>query len=610
MRAIRRTLKIIGESMFIRLFFLFLFTLQTSAPTRAELIPLEVFKDHQLSLNTKLEKGYDHFTQEINMSPTVKLSARPIMDYILALSPFVEEQNVAEALDYLIKTGGPWGISKTPATPAEAFALISAAQSVQTAHPEVTAKNQDNASLHYQVVVALQKKEISLETGALMEAIKSSDPTFFTNNSQAYPKTEFWNDFLLFGFLMGAAPDIHGRYLNDIWNFDNAKLESQHNYIQWIFPIMTVGMGDGAKTPRVTDHTRILLQKHPLLLELIQQKMRLSLERMVTFWGQELEKRYSPNKIQPVVGQEAWQENWIVKTHNYLRMSRILTCLNLFGLKDERDVVWKYLDDTAKKDPRVKDSYNNYWKNAAVENLAPDDKIGYLRKQAFAVQEYINVLRSQGKPVRLVLGVSNTEEDLHDRFDESYVFLDVNQAPLDDSRALSANFNNLPSLLVLARTLPESFDEIIIDKGVFDALNWGEPFLMRIDDLLVPGGKFIFAPGLKATSYFDPGRNIPTHEEAIEEVKKSYINDPRFIHLWRLVTSLKVPFQYREQFDKNEFLKDELVPYQYVPFFEEVFGKGSVKVEYAKPLPFKVHPTDDFMPQDILITVTKPLEKK
>ncbi len=38
-------------------------------------------------------------------------------------------------------------------------------------------------------------------------------------------------------FLEGKIKDYEGRYLNDIWSFDDAKIENVHNFIQWIFPL-------------------------------------------------------------------------------------------------------------------------------------------------------------------------------------------------------------------------------------------------------------------------------------------------------------------------------------------------------------------------------------
>ena len=38
-------------------------------------------------------------------------------------------------------------------------------------------------------------------------------------------------------FLEGKSPDNHGRLLGDIRSFDDQKIESVHDFIQWVFPL-------------------------------------------------------------------------------------------------------------------------------------------------------------------------------------------------------------------------------------------------------------------------------------------------------------------------------------------------------------------------------------
>lgn len=40
-------------------------------------------------------------------------------------------------------------------------------------------------------------------------------------------------------FLQGKASNVNGLYIQDIWNFSFYKLEHNHKYIQWLFPINT-----------------------------------------------------------------------------------------------------------------------------------------------------------------------------------------------------------------------------------------------------------------------------------------------------------------------------------------------------------------------------------
>lgn len=42
----------------------------------------------------------------------------------------------------------------------------------------------------------------------------------------------------LVNFLNGTGRDHQGRYLRDIWDFDDNSIESIHDFMQWIFPLI------------------------------------------------------------------------------------------------------------------------------------------------------------------------------------------------------------------------------------------------------------------------------------------------------------------------------------------------------------------------------------
>ena len=46
----------------------------------------------------------------------------------------------------------------------------------------------------------------------------------------------------LVDFLNGTGPDHQGRYLRDIWDFDDKAIEQTHDFIQWIFPLTEKSM--------------------------------------------------------------------------------------------------------------------------------------------------------------------------------------------------------------------------------------------------------------------------------------------------------------------------------------------------------------------------------
>ena len=46
----------------------------------------------------------------------------------------------------------------------------------------------------------------------------------------------------LVDFLNGTGPDHQGRYLRDIWDFDDKTIEQTHDFIQWMFPLTEKSM--------------------------------------------------------------------------------------------------------------------------------------------------------------------------------------------------------------------------------------------------------------------------------------------------------------------------------------------------------------------------------
>ena len=46
----------------------------------------------------------------------------------------------------------------------------------------------------------------------------------------------------LVNFLNETGPDHQGRYLRDIWDFDDKAIEQTHDFIQWVFPLREKSM--------------------------------------------------------------------------------------------------------------------------------------------------------------------------------------------------------------------------------------------------------------------------------------------------------------------------------------------------------------------------------
>ena len=77
----------------------------------------------------------------------------------------------------------------------------------------------------------------------------------------------------LVDFLNGTGPDHQGRYLRDIWDFDDKAIEQTHDFIQWMFPLTEKSMSvpgvptlsaEDVEAIRTSDVARSNLEKSAL----------------------------------------------------------------------------------------------------------------------------------------------------------------------------------------------------------------------------------------------------------------------------------------------------------------------------------------------------------
>jgi hypothetical protein len=142
-------------------------------------------------------------------------------------------------------------------------------------------------------------------------------------------------------FLRGNQRDTQGRCLKDIHDMPDWKLERCHNVIQWMFPT-DIPSAHHPDAPVLTPEDIEIIKNDQHIRAAIQS----SLTRMVCF--------YEKN------------DYWITqKNHNFLRISRILRCLWVSGLKHDYVSLQKALDDVFIDYPDIigEETYL-YWKNA------------------------------------------------------------------------------------------------------------------------------------------------------------------------------------------------------------------------------------------------------
>lgn len=121
-------------------------------------------------------------------------------------------------------------------------------------------------------------------------------------------------------FLRGEGVDDKGRLLSEMWSYTLAKKEWNHTYIQRMFPLDEPSMHNNA--PTITREEALSCSAD----EKIVKNMRTSYETMLMFYGlsDDCSCSYFSRWIKP-------------RNHNFLRITRIIKSLRLFGLNREAE---------------------------------------------------------------------------------------------------------------------------------------------------------------------------------------------------------------------------------------------------------------------------------
>lgn len=157
-------------------------------------------------------------------------------------------------------------------------------------------------------------------------------------------------------FLTGKGVNHKGLSIQDILDFDNDRLESEHDYIQWLFPTIERSKSHPL-SPVVKDIGYFFSDYSEGLY--IHGYMNKSFNKMLIFYGFSV----IGNDI---VFNENLNHNWITKhNHNYLRITRILKSLRLFGLDNEAVRFYRALTSLEPKYKEIigEKSYK-YWYDA------------------------------------------------------------------------------------------------------------------------------------------------------------------------------------------------------------------------------------------------------
>ncbi len=162
----------------------------------------------------------------------------------------------------------------------------------------------------------------------------------------------------LLRFYRGTGPDVAGRRIEDIWSWDQARLEYTHDFVQWLFPLPTRSAFN-PDAPLLTDADRAAFTADPEL----QERMLRSLDVMLAFYGF----IRGEASVARTADFNARASQWLApNNHNHLRLSRILQSLRLCGLAEQAMSLHASLQETAEDFPgRVTETTRRFWREAA-----------------------------------------------------------------------------------------------------------------------------------------------------------------------------------------------------------------------------------------------------
>ncbi|WP_035993168.1 opioid growth factor receptor-related protein [Leptolyngbya sp. KIOST-1] len=163
-------------------------------------------------------------------------------------------------------------------------------------------------------------------------------------------------------FYLGQQPDAQGRTIQTMWNWGFETLETVHDYIQWLFPLGERSAFN-LHAPLVDADVIRAFQHDPTL----RQNLLRSLDVMLRFYGLQRQEQGSTGAI--VTRAEHYpqrQFTWLGRfNHNYLRITRMLKCLTMFGLVAEARAFYQCLQDIYRESgDRIGAETFQYWTNA------------------------------------------------------------------------------------------------------------------------------------------------------------------------------------------------------------------------------------------------------
>lgn len=159
-------------------------------------------------------------------------------------------------------------------------------------------------------------------------------------------------------FYSGQGTDHRGRFLTDIQQWPDDRLESVHDYIQWMFPL---------EEPSAFNPYAPLLDQETIKAfrsrEDLRDNLRTSWIRMLRFYGLEM----ADGKVMPARNFLDRSDDWLTPhNHNHLRITRILKSLRTLGLEPEAEAFFERLSEIHHSGGRMITAETfRFWRSAA-----------------------------------------------------------------------------------------------------------------------------------------------------------------------------------------------------------------------------------------------------
>ena len=175
-------------------------------------------------------------------------------------------------------------------------------------------------------------------------------------------------------FYSGRSTDPRGRRLLDIQQWPDDRLESNHDFIQWMFPLLEPSSVH-PEAPILDQETIREFKARPEL----RQNLLESFRRMLTFYGFELSADHDLHiRRRPDFAEQSTGWLW-PGNHNHLRITRIIKSLRLLGLESEAQAFFQclselYAEETGRGIPRITATTFQFWSAAAEDPRVPARK--------------------------------------------------------------------------------------------------------------------------------------------------------------------------------------------------------------------------------------------